>query len=96
MSRQQGRPLPLSLAQSQYLYLSSVNEGSNIPSAPSYRASIHNKHPLDIPGRIEQKLAQYNTSESVFKRWLFEIISVATSAICMGGIASAWTDQCVC
>ena len=27
--------------------------------------------------------AQYNTSQNVFKRWLFEIISLTISAICM-------------
>ncbi|KAL1801424.1 hypothetical protein ACET3X_001766 [Alternaria dauci] len=86
MSPQRERQLPLSLAQPQYPYSSSVDEGSNTPAPPSYRASVHDKHPLDFPGRIEQKLAQYNTSQNVFKRWLFEIISVSTSAVCMGAI----------
>jgi hypothetical protein len=50
---------------------------------PSYRLSTHDSTSLDIPQRIEQKLAQYNTSQNVFKRWIFEIISWTTSAICM-------------
>jgi hypothetical protein len=51
---------------------------------PAYRASVHGKTSLDITQRVERKLAQYNASENLFKRWLFEIISVATSAFCMG------------
>jgi hypothetical protein len=51
---------------------------------PSYRASVAAEIGLDIPQRIERKLAQYNASQNTFKRWLFEIFSVTTSAICMG------------
>ncbi|XPS69558.1 hypothetical protein M3J09_001826 [Ascochyta lentis] len=52
---------------------------------PSYRASLHQKS-LDIPQRMEKKLARYNASQNVFKRWLFEIICWITSAACMGAI----------
>jgi hypothetical protein len=51
---------------------------------PSYQTSVKTETPLDIPQRLERKLAQYNASQSIFKRWLFEILSVLTSAICMG------------
>lgn len=51
---------------------------------PSYQAFIHAKSALDLTSRIERKFAQYNASQNVFKRWLFEILSVTTSAICMG------------
>jgi hypothetical protein len=51
---------------------------------PSYQASFHKTSNLDITSHIERKLAQYNASQNIFKRWLFEIVSVATSAVCMG------------
>jgi hypothetical protein len=51
---------------------------------PSYRASIRNNSSLDITQRLERRLAHYNASQNVVKRWLFEIISVVISAICMG------------
>ena len=86
MSQQQGIPSPFPIAQPQHPYFAAINEASNIPPPPSYRVSVHERHRLDFPGRIEQKLARYNTSQNVFKRWLFEIISVATSAVCMGEI----------
>ncbi|USP81789.1 hypothetical protein yc1106_09063 [Curvularia clavata] len=56
------------------------------PPPNEYRASAHEKPSLDLPGRLEQKLAQYNASQSVLKRWLFEITSVTISAVCMGAI----------
>jgi hypothetical protein len=96
MSQQRGRRPPLSLTQPQHPYFPSVNEGSNTPAPPSYRASVHDKRSFNFPGRIEQKLAQYNTSQNVFKRWLFEIISVSTSAVCMGKIASVQYVLYVC
>ena len=94
--QRQGIPLPLSLAQPQHSYFSSINEPSNIPPPPSYRASVHEKHRLDFPGRIERKLAQYNSSQNVYKRWLFEIVSVATSAVCMGKTPSVLPDLYMC
>jgi hypothetical protein len=36
--------------------------------------------------RIERKLAEYNASENLFKRWLFEILCWLASAISMGAI----------
>jgi hypothetical protein len=49
---------------------------------PPYQAAPRTS--LDITQRIEQKLARYNASQNVFKRWLFEILSVTTSAVYMG------------
>ncbi|CAN9085454.1 unnamed protein product [Alternaria alternata] len=89
MPQQRGRQPPLSLTQPQHPYFPSVNEASSTPAPPSYRAFVDDKRSLNFPGRIEQKLAQYNTSQNVFKRWLFEIISVSISAVCMDKIASA-------
>jgi hypothetical protein len=68
----------------QGLYLASVTDHQPQPPPPSYRASTHEKSSFDIPQRIERKLAQYNASQNTFKRWMFEIISVAVSTLCMG------------
>jgi hypothetical protein len=51
---------------------------------PSYMPSVREHTSLDISGRLERKLAQYNASTNVSKRWLLELMSVAISAICMG------------
>jgi hypothetical protein len=68
-------------------------DGQSVPSEqryhdeiapPSYQTTVRAKSTLDLTSRIERKFAQYNASQNVFKRWLFEILSVATSAICMG------------
>jgi hypothetical protein len=60
---------------------------------PSYRhqassSGLHSdeKTPLDFTQRIERKLAEYNASQNVFKRWLFEIVCWFISAACMGAI----------
>ncbi|CAN9085471.1 unnamed protein product [Alternaria alternata] len=51
---------------------------------------------LDLSQRFEKKLAEYNASQNILKRWLFEIISLTISAICMGviiGICVRTKDQ---
>jgi len=50
---------------------------------PSYRASTQHKPSLDLSQRFEKKLAEYNASQNILKRWLFEIVSLTISAICM-------------
>lgn len=60
-----------------------VNLGSNEEAPPSYRASIQEGKPLDISQRLERKLAKYNASHNVWKRWFFEIVSWTASAACM-------------
>jgi hypothetical protein len=51
---------------------------------PLSRTSIDkDKTSLDFTQRIERKLAKYNASDNVFKRWLFEIMSWLLSASCM-------------
>jgi len=55
----------------------------NITPPPSYPASLQQKHSLDLSQRFEKKLAEYNASQNILKRWLFEIISLTISAICM-------------
>jgi hypothetical protein len=66
--------------------LRSANNPDHYDSAslpPSYQLPGDDSTLLDISQRIEQKVAQYNTSENVLKRWLFEILSWTTSAICI-------------
>ncbi|CAG5140848.1 uncharacterized protein ALTATR162_LOCUS801 [Alternaria atra] len=41
------------------------------------------KSSLDFTQRVEKKLAEYNASNNVFKRWLFEMMSWCISAACM-------------
>ena len=55
----------------------------NITPPPSYPASVQQKPSLDLSQRFEKKLAEYNASQNILKRWLFEIISLTISAICM-------------
>jgi hypothetical protein len=47
---------------------------------------------LDLTQRLERKLAQYNTSQNVFKRWLFEILSWCISALCMAAIVTIYVN----
>ena len=55
--------------------------------APDTLSSLANeKSTLDFTQRIERKLAEYNASHNVFKRWLFEILSWLVSAFCMGAM----------
>jgi hypothetical protein len=41
------------------------------------------KSSLDFTQRVEKKLAEYNASNNVFKRWLFGMMSWCISAACM-------------
>jgi hypothetical protein len=59
---------------------------SNGRHTPSFDPSANDKTSLDFTQRIERKLAEYNASQNVFKRWLFEIFSWLISALCMGAI----------
>jgi hypothetical protein len=72
------------LPQSTYSSSASHVDSQHGAPPPSYQASIRQKPSLDLPQRLERKLARYNASENVVKRWMFEILSVATSAVCMG------------
>ncbi|CAN9159290.1 unnamed protein product [Alternaria alternata] len=59
--------------------------------APSPSASDDkDKRSLDIIQRLEKKLAEYNASQNVLKRWLFEIVSWLVSAVCMGAIVGIY------
>lgn len=48
------------------------------------------KAPLDLTQRLEKKLANYNASQNIFKRWLIELASWTVSALCMGAIVGIY------
>jgi hypothetical protein len=52
--------------------------------------SLIEKPSLDLTQRLERKLAEYNASKNVFKRWLFEIVSWAASALSMCAIVGIY------
>ncbi|KAJ5062649.1 hypothetical protein J3E74DRAFT_472889 [Bipolaris maydis] len=85
MTRAEENILPFTSNNSQFLYVPTCG---SVPRPPPkiYQTTRDEKRQLDFLGRLEQKLAQYNASESIWKRWLFEIISVTTSAVCIGAI----------
>lgn len=45
---------------------------------------------MDLTQRLERRLAEYNASENIFKRWLFEMLSWLIAAICMGCIVGIY------
>jgi hypothetical protein len=59
--------------------------------APSPHASDDkDKRSLDLIQRLEKKLAEYNASQNVFKRWLFEIVCWLVSAACIGVVVGIY------
>jgi hypothetical protein len=74
VDHQTSRPLPPEPASTNQR----LTPDSDLPSTK--------KSSLDLTQRLERKLAEYNASENVFKRWLFEILSWVVSALCMGAI----------
>ncbi|KAJ8113490.1 hypothetical protein OPT61_g4395 [Boeremia exigua] len=59
-------------------------------STGSYQSSGGKKPSLDFTQRIERKLAEYNASNNIFKRWLLEIVSWTISALCMGAVVGIY------
>lgn len=55
-----------------------------------FGSPVRDKRSLDFTQRIERKLAEYNASNNVFKRWLLEIASWTTSALCMGTVVGIY------
>ncbi|KAF2621564.1 hypothetical protein BU25DRAFT_233914 [Macroventuria anomochaeta] len=81
MSHKMLPPIPI---QSKFRSTPTIDRGNHGEAPPSYRASVQTPPSLDISQRLERKLAQYNASQNVWKRWLFEIISWTTSAAWCG------------
>lgn len=46
--------------------------------------------PLDLTQRLEKKLAEYNASDNVLKRWILELSSWAISALCLGAVVGIY------
>lgn len=61
----------------------------HVPKAP--QPPEMEKTNLEFTQRLERKLAEYNASNNVFKRWLFEMICWLTSAACMAAIIFVYT-----
>ena len=85
------RPTPMastSTARRSYLPHSSPQSTEyRRPHSPESLDPSENEKPaLDFTQRIERKLAEYNASNNVFKRWLFEISSWMISACSMMAI----------
>lgn len=79
-----------------------LSRDSNLVPSPSEPVHVHGHfHPitdslpntkssLDVAQHIERKLAEYNASESAFKRWLFEILCWLVSALARGTIIAIY------
>ncbi|KAH6632989.1 hypothetical protein C7974DRAFT_310154 [Boeremia exigua] len=68
----------------------SFNPSTYRNSITSHGTVADEKRSLDFTQRIEKKLAEYNASTNIFKRWLLEIVSWTTSALCMGAIVGIY------
>jgi hypothetical protein len=62
--------------------------GVSPPPPPLYSEIHEEKASLDITQKLEKKLAEFNGSENIFRRWLCEIVTWALSALCMVGIVT--------
>ncbi|KAJ8113489.1 hypothetical protein OPT61_g4394 [Boeremia exigua] len=80
------KPLPPIPVQPNHHWAHRPGPVSYREAPPSYRASVQGPSSLDFTQRFEKRLAEYNASQSVIKRWLFEITSWTLSAACMGAI----------
>jgi hypothetical protein len=69
-----------------------LNRGSEHDTSNCPYSSTQNDVPLDLTQQLERKLAEYNASTNVFKRWLFEILCWLTSAFCMGAIIGIYLE----
>jgi hypothetical protein len=84
------RPVPLPIRQQRYTQNRSSSCRDGCASSNSPGISTYDKSSLDFTQRIERKLAEYNASQSLFKRWLFEILSWCVSALCMAAVVGIY------
>jgi hypothetical protein len=68
-------------------FSSSCNESVPPPGSSTTETE---KSSLDLTQRIERKLAEYNASQNLFKKWLFEILSWFVSACCMAAVVGIY------
>jgi hypothetical protein len=68
------------------------SRSSRIESAPTRVSSTAEKRKgsLDLTQRVERKLAEYNASQTLLKRWLFEVLSWSVSACCMAAVVGIY------
>jgi hypothetical protein len=59
-------------------------------SIGSYDTASSEKQSLDFTQRIERRLAAYNASDNIIKRWLLELSSWTISALCMGAVVAIY------
>jgi hypothetical protein len=64
------------------------SHGRRVPNSIGTRDE--EKGSLDFTQRIERKLAEYNASQSIFKRWLFEVLSWSVSATSMAAVVGIY------
>lgn len=67
-----------------------VGDHFDRPLSNSSSSVAEEKSSLYLTQRFVRKLAKYNASQNVFKRWLFEIVSFTISALCMGAIVGIY------
>lgn len=68
----------------------SVAHHEESPSFSTADTSAKQKSSLDLTQKLEKKLAGYNGSQNVLKRWLLELASCILSAVCMGAIVAIY------
>jgi hypothetical protein len=83
-------PSPVSLQQQRYAGYPPrslhIESASINPSSTAKKE----KGALDFTQRVERKLAEYNASQNLLKRWLFELLSWSVSAGCMAAIVGIY------
>jgi hypothetical protein len=85
-------PFPASFQQQGYA--GHPSQGSRIEGASTKPSSTAKKEKgaLDFTQRVERKLAEYDASQNLLKRWLFELLSWAVSAGCMAAIVGIYSN----
>jgi hypothetical protein len=69
-------------------HLTNPYDGGSSPD--SFSTAEKKPSALDFTQRLERKLTEYNASQNVFKRWLFEVISWCVSALCMVAVVAIY------
>jgi hypothetical protein len=60
-------------------------------SLRSDNSIVTEKSSLDLTQRLEKKLAEFNASDNIFKRWILEITCWAISALCMSAVVGIYS-----
>jgi hypothetical protein len=83
-------PSPVSLHQQRHAGY--PPQSPHLEGAPIKPSSIAKKEQgsLDFTQRVERKLAEYNASQNLLKRWLFELLCWSVSAGCMAAIVGIY------